>query len=169
MSQPRLLAALALGFALAGTGASAQTLTVSRGARTETVTAAQFRALPRVSARVVQHDEPHDFEGVALASVLARVGVDVSKPLQGRDLASAIRVTAADGYQVVLALPDIDPATRKPPVLIADKEAGKPLPAGQGPYRLVVGDDIRPVRSARQVQRIEVLDLTTSMKTAADH
>jgi hypothetical protein len=146
--------------------ARAQTLTVSRGSRAETITAAQFAALPRVQAHVVQHDQPHDFEGVSLAAVLAKVGVDVAKPLSGRDLAAAIRVTAADGYQVVLALSEVDPATRRAPVLIADREAGQPLKPDQGPYRLVVGDDIRPARSARQVQRIEVLDLATSSKAA---
>ena len=155
--------------ALLATSAGAQTLTVSRGARTEMITAAQFQALPRAHTHVVWHDQPHDLDGASLASVLARVGVDVSKPLQGRDLAAVIRVTAADGYQVVLALSDIDPATKPAPVLIADREAGKPLPPEQGPYRLVAGDDIRPVRSARQVIRVEVIDLATSAKPAPAH
>ena len=147
--------------------ASAQTITLSRGARSETVTAAQFAAMPRASAHVVQHDQPHDFEGVSLAALLAKVGVDVAKPMSGRELAAAIRVTAADGYQVVIALPDIDPATRKAAVIVADREAGQPLKPDQGPYRLVVGDDIRPARSARQVTKIEVVDLATSQKTPA--
>jgi hypothetical protein len=160
---------LALAFALLATAAGAQTLTVSRGQRTETLTAADLQALPRASAHVVWHDQPHDLEGVSLASVLARVGVDVGKPLQGRDLAAAVRVTAADGYQVVLALSDVDPATRRAPVLIADREAGKLLPPEQGPYRLVLSDDIRPVRSARQIERIEVIDLANSTRRAPAH
>jgi len=153
--------------ALMAGAAAAQTLTVSRGARSETLSAAQVQALPHVRAQVTQHDQSHDFSGPTLASVLARVGVDVSKPLQGPNLAAAIRVTAADGYQVVLALSEIDPATRKAVVLLADSDGGKPLDAANGPYRLVVSDDIRPARSARQVQRIEVLDLATSSKRAA--
>jgi hypothetical protein len=147
--------------------ARAQSLSVSRGARSETVTAAELKALPRVSAHVVQHDQPHDFEGVSLGAVLAKVGVDVGKPLGGRDLAAAIRVTAADGYQVVLALSEIDPATRRAPVILADREAGAPLKPEQGPWRLVVGDDIRPARSARQITKIEVVDLATSSKAPA--
>lgn len=158
---------MAFAVAAMATAAAAQTLTVSRGARIATLGAADIAALPRASAHVVQHDQPHDFEGVSLASVLAKVGVDAGKPLQGKDLAAAIRVTAADGYQVVLALSEIDPATRKSPVLIADHEAGKPLPPDAGPWRLVVGDDIRPARSARQITRIEVLDLATSTKAPA--
>jgi hypothetical protein len=153
--------------ALLAGAASAQTLTLSRGGRSETVSAAQFAALPHLRAQVTQHDQSHDFEGVALATLLAKVGADVSHPLQGRDLAAAIRITAADGYQVVLALSEIDPATRKGAVLLADHDGGKPLDAANGPYRLVVADDIRPARSARQVEKIEVLDLATSTKRPA--
>jgi hypothetical protein len=157
--------ALALAASALPTGwASAQSLTVSREDRIETVTAAEFAALPRVHAEVTQHDQSHEFEGVALASLAAKVGVDVSKPLQGRDLAAAIRVTAADGYQVVLALSEIDPATRRGAVILADRDRGKPLDAANGPFRLVVSDDIRPARSARQVTRIEILDLASSTK-----
>jgi len=156
-------AAVALAAMIAGPVA-AQSLTLRRGNRTETVSPQQFAALPHQRAQVTQHDQSHDFEGVTLASLLARVGADVSKPLQGQDLAAAIRVTAADGYQVVLALSEIDPATRKGAVLLADRDSGKPLDAANGPYRLVVSDDIRPARSARQVTRIEVLDLATSAK-----
>ena len=155
---------LAVLFCSLAASAGAQSLTVSRGSQTRIVTATEFRALPRVRAHVLWHDQPHDLEGASLASILAGVGVDVGKPLQGRDLAAAVRVTAADGYQVVIALPDIDPATRKTTVIVADQDAGKPLPPDQGPYRLVVGDDIRPARAARQVTRIEVLDLATSAK-----
>jgi hypothetical protein len=150
----------------AGT-AAAQTLTIGRGSRTETVSPAQFAAMPHLRAQVTQHDQSHDFEGVALASLVAKVGADVSHPLQGRDLSAVIRVTAADGYQVVLALSEVDPATRKGAVLLADRDGGKPLDAANGPYRLVVSDDIRPARSARQVERIEVLDLATSAKRPA--
>lgn len=149
--------------ALGANGATAQTLTVSRGARSEVLTAAQVQALPHVRVQVTQHDQSHDFEGPTLASLLARVGVDASRPLQGRDLAAAIRVTASDGYQVLLALSEIDPATRKAAVLLADRDGGKPLDAVNGPYRLVVADELRPARSARQVRRIEVLDLATSI------
>jgi hypothetical protein len=163
-ARPALLMAALL--ALTAGSAASQSLTVSRGARTETVTPAQFAALPRQRVQVTQHDQSHDFEGVTLANLAATVGVDVSRPLQGRDLSAAIRITAADGYQVVLALSEIDPATRKGAVLLADRDGGKPLDAANGPYRLVVSDDLRPARSARQVLRIEVLDLATSDKKA---
>ncbi len=169
MTRSRLSLAAAIVAAsglLAGT-AAAQSVTVSRGARTETVSAAAFAALPHVKVHVTQHDQSHDFEGVPLGALVAKVGADVSQPLKGKDLSAAIRVTAADGYQVVLALSEIDPATRKAQVLLADRDGGKPLDEANGPYRLVVSDDIRPARSARQVQKIEVVDLATSAKRPA--
>ena len=165
---PRAFALATLALAvLTAASSAAQTLTISRGGRTEAVSVAQFAALPRASVHVVQHDQSHDFEGVALASLVAKVGADVSHPLQGNDLSAAIRVTAADGYQVVLALSEIDPATRRGSVLLADRDGGKPLDAANGPWRLVVSDDIRPARSARRVQRVEVLDLATATKASA--
>jgi hypothetical protein len=174
MTRPDLAFAVALSVSalLAGTAAAQSSgergaLIVSRGDKTETVTAAQFAAMPHVRVQVTQHDQSHDFEGVPVAALVAKVGADVSQPLRGKDLSAAIRVTAADGYQVVLALSEIDPATRKSVVLLADRDGGKPLDAANGPWRLVVSDDIRPARSARQVQKIEIVDLATSSKRPA--
>lgn len=156
---PLLIFGLAVLF---GGSTYAQTLTVSRGARVETVSVAQIAALPHVKVHVDQHGHSHDFEGAPLSAILARVGVDVSRPLTGPNLAGAIRVTAADGYQVVLALSEIDPATRAGAVVLADREGGKAIADTEGPFRLVVADDLRPARSARQVIKIEVLDLASS-------
>ena len=41
-------------------------------------------------------------------------------------------------------------------VLLADRKDGKPLLGGEGPYRLVVPDDKRPLRWVKQVARISV-------------
>jgi hypothetical protein len=38
--------------------------------------------------------------------------------------------------------------------------------AEEGPFRLVIEDDLRPARSARQVERIEVINLSTMSKAA---
>ena len=54
---------LALVLALLATQAGAQTLTVSRGARTETVTTAEIRALPRASGHVVWRGERPRVDG----------------------------------------------------------------------------------------------------------
>lgn len=133
------------------------------------ITAAELAALPHIAVAVNEHGQPHAYEGVALSALMARVGVAADKPTRGAGLATVVRVTARDGYQVVLALAETDPATAKGRVIVADREAGRPLGDQQGPFRLVVEDDLRPARSARQVARIEVLDLATTAGAVAPH
>ncbi len=41
-------------------------------------------------------------------------------------------------------------------MILADSVDGRPLPAAEGPYRLVVPGDRRPDRSVRQVVAIAV-------------
>jgi hypothetical protein len=73
-------------------------------------------------------------------------------------------VSARDGYQVVVSLAETDAVTRTARMIVADREAGAPLKSDDGPFRLVVEDDLRPARSARQVERIELLNLSTMSK-----
>jgi hypothetical protein len=51
------------------------------------------------------------FEGVALAELLQRAGVLLGKDLRGRRMVTDVVVGAADGCRVVLALPEVDPAS----------------------------------------------------------
>ena len=47
----------------------------------------------------------------------------------------------------------------KTKMLLADALDGKPLGGEQGPWRLVVPDDKRPARWARQVKKVAVVVL----------
>ena len=67
---------------------------------------------------------------------------------------------------MVVSLAETDAVTRAAKMIVADREAGAPLKAEEGPFRLVIEDDLRPARSARQVERIEVINLSTMSKTA---
>ena len=42
-------------------------------------------------------------------------------------------------------------------ILLADRVDGKPLPASEAPWRLIIPGDQRPARSARQVVTVRVL------------
>lgn len=110
------------------------------------------------------------YTGVPLALVLARGGAwpagDASAGtagargnLRGAALARYVVVTGADGYRVVLALAELDTATVRAaggPVLLADSVDGRPIPAAEGPWRLVVPGDRRPARAVRQVVGLAV-------------
>ncbi len=132
------------------------------------LSAADFAALPHVKMTVVQHGKTSTFEGVPLGDVVARVGVASGKAIHGPELTTVIRVTAKDGYQVVLGLAETDPGTRKGRIILADRADGAAL-QDDGPFRLVVEDDLRPARSARMVERIEVICLADTKPAAAHH
>jgi hypothetical protein len=100
---------------------------------------------------------------VKLEDVLTRAGVSLDKPLRGRALASFVRVTAADQYQVVFGLADLDPTLGNTPVLLVDMRDGKPLDK-DGPVRLLVPGDKRPARWVRNVISIEVVDGGTTAR-----
>jgi hypothetical protein len=65
-------------------------------------------------------------------------------------------VEAADGYKVVYALAELDPAFASREIILADKRDGKPLDAKEGPFRIVAPGDKRPARWAHQITTLRV-------------
>ena len=120
------------------------------------VPATSLRAMPRDTMQLVAHDQPAvTYEGISLAAILKSVGVRTDS-LRGPALAARIVTESSDGYRVVLALADLDPSLGGKRILLADRMDGRPLPAAEGPWRLLVSGDQRPARWARQVLRIRV-------------
>ncbi len=122
-----------------------------------TLSAADVAALPHEPMTITGEGKTIAVRGVPLGLILARVGAPAGKTLRGPELADAVVVTAADGYRVVFALAETDPAMRKDRILLADQDGeGHALGPHDGPFRLVVESDQRPARSARQVTTIEL-------------
>jgi hypothetical protein len=144
---------------LATSGLQAQMpapLTVIVDGVARSVPAATLRSLARDTMQLTAHDQPAvTYEGISLAAILKTVGVRTDS-LRGPALATRIVTESSDGYRVVLALAELDPSLGGRRVLLADRMDGKPLPAAEGPWRLLVGGDLRPSRSARQVLRIRI-------------
>jgi DMSO/TMAO reductase YedYZ molybdopterin-dependent catalytic subunit len=142
--------------ASSGTG-SVQVLVVGQAART--FSEADLANLPRSSIVAAVHDEkPSRWEGVALAELLRRAGAPADKQLRGREMAKFVRITAADGYQIVFSLTELDPSFGDRNVLLVDRQDGHSLSQKDGPLRLVVAGDKRPARWVRNVETIEVVD-----------
>ena len=99
----------------------------------------------------------HRYTGVAFADLLREAGVTLGPALRGANLSKYVLVEAADGYRAVFALPELDPEFARAVVLVAYQADGKPLPAGEGPVRLVVPADKKHARWVRQVAAIKVL------------
>lgn len=130
------------------------------GAINRTLTAADLARLPQQEQSATDKDgTAHRYEGVAISDLLALVEVPQGKALHGEFLTRALLVTGADGYQVVFALPELDPTFAPQPVLLAARRDGKALPAGSGPYQLIVPREKRPARWVRQVVSLRVVEL----------
>jgi hypothetical protein len=97
------------------------------------------------------HDAVAHFEGVSLAALLTSAGIQLGDKLQ------ALLVEAADGYKVVFALAELDPAFATREIILADKRDGKPMDAKEGPFRIVAPGDKRPARWVRQVTVLKVI------------
>jgi DMSO/TMAO reductase YedYZ molybdopterin-dependent catalytic subunit len=122
-----------------------------------TLTSSDLAAMPRSTA--VAKDKqgtPHNFSGVALADIFKKAGVTTGRDLRGENLSKYVLVTCADNYQVVFSLAELDSAFTDRVVILADQMEGKPLPAGIGPYRIVVPGEKKPARNCFQVTAIDI-------------
>lgn len=99
----------------------------------------------------------HTYKGVLLSTVLDSAGVTLGKELRGDNLTKYLLLKAVDGYEVIYALPEIDPEFTSNTVLLATQVDGKLLPKGEGPFRLVNPGDKRPARWIRELSTIKVL------------
>jgi hypothetical protein len=127
-----------------------------------TLTAADLDALAQASVTLSHDGHSFTLSGARLDAVVAKVDAPLGKGLHGPALADVVLAKGADGYRVVLSLGDVDPGVRPEtlvgPVILADRQDGKAL-GTDGPFRLAVGGDLRPARSARNVVEIDVLRL----------
>jgi DMSO/TMAO reductase YedYZ molybdopterin-dependent catalytic subunit len=122
------------------------------------VTINDLAKLTRRSVTVKDHDGANvKFEGFALADVLQLAGVPTGDLLKGRNLTKYLLVEAIDAYQVVFALPEIDPGYTDKVILLADRRDGKPLSEKESPFRLVVPDDKKQARWIRQIKSFTVV------------
>jgi len=98
----------------------------------------------------------HPYTGVPVAEILDQAGVTTGKQLRGENLTKYMLVKCADGYEVLFSLAELDSTFTDRTVIIADSSEGKPLPAGKGPFRLVVPGEKKPARSSFQVTELVI-------------
>lgn len=124
---------------------------------TATLDSAALAHMPSATTHVsflTEHGaEAADYTGATLWSVLQQLGLVTSTNPRDREK-QAIVVTGHDGYAVVLAMAEIDPAFESKQILLADEVNGHSMPAGE--IRLVVPGDRRGGRSVRDVARIDI-------------
>jgi len=146
--------------ALAFASDSAVLLQVGGAVKTPlALTAGDLAEMPRSTAQFERDGETATYEGVLLYDILVKAGVPFGKDMPGKPMASYILATARDGYQVVFALPEVDPAFEGARVLIADKRDGGPLLPVQRPLQVIAPQDKMHARSMYSLSKIEVVRL----------
>lgn len=117
-----------------------------------TVNAVDFAKLEHRTVRARGHDgQEGTFEGVAIVDLLRLAGVPLGKDLRGDRMLTYLVVEAADGYRVVFALPEIDPAFTERTILLVDRRDQQPLSSHDGPLQVIVPGEKRHARWVRQV------------------
>ena len=98
-----------------------------------------------------------EYSGMLVAEILRKAGAPLGKEMRGPNMAMGLVARAPDGYQVLFALAEFDPAFSDRTILLADRRDGKPLNSREGPLRIVVPGDKRGARWIRGVTTLEVL------------
>jgi hypothetical protein len=121
--------------------------------------AADLAQMPRATASTTNSGVTTTWEGVWLHEILKKAGLG-----PGVDQPGYVIASAADNYQALFSLGELDPTVCEGQVLVADKANGRPLTGRDGTFRLVAARDIRGVRAVRQLVKLEVVLLTPSAK-----
>ena len=103
------------------------------------------------------HGKTVSYEGVPLPLVLEKAGMVFGDSMHSKRISAYLLVEAADGYRVVFALPELDPAFTDRVVLLADRADGHPLDNKEGPFHIVVPGEKRMARWVRQVTSLKVV------------
>ncbi len=127
--------------------------------QTLTITPADLKAMPRTTVTVSEAGKDSVYDGVLVTELLKRAGAPVGRDLSGKAVATYVRASAKDGYQVVFSLAELDQGFTTNDIIVADTIDGKALFDYQGPFRIVAPHDKRGARSIRMLQRIEVVRL----------
>jgi DMSO/TMAO reductase YedYZ molybdopterin-dependent catalytic subunit len=125
------------------------------------IDASELHGMPRVEARVT---DPHDpgkemvYSGTPLVEVLKAGGLPLDSGMAGirETVTMTVLVEATDGYRAVFSLAELNPELTDRVILLADTKDGQPLPPREGPFRIIIPGEKRPVRWVRQVRVITV-------------
>lgn len=136
----------------------AQTLTISgEVAKPITLQPEDLKSMTHIEVTGKDRDgKEHRYVGIPLVDLLKKAGATVGSELRGENLTKYVVVRAIDGYEVLFALPELDPEFATRTIILAESVDGNALPPGTGPYRVIVPDEKRPARWIREVKAIEV-------------
>jgi hypothetical protein len=117
----------------------------------------EIRQLPpaRIMAET-EHGGSTEYDCVTIAAFLSKADFPMGESIRGKKLADYLIAEAHDGYRAVFSLPEIDPQFTDRTVYLCHTRSGRPLPADEGPFRLIIPKEQRHARWMRQVELLSV-------------
>ena len=121
------------------------------------LTAADITAMKKTEVVAADRDgKEHRYSGVPVYEILQQAGVTLGPQLRGENMSKYLLVKSGDGYEVLFSLPELDSTFANRVIILADKMDGNPLPAGKGPFRIVVPGEKKPARWIWEVTTMTV-------------
>jgi hypothetical protein len=128
--------------------------------KTVSLSPEEIAALPHKTVSVFNsHTKANEiYSGVALADLLAKVGVPRGEEIKGRLFMTAVIAEGTDKYGVVYALAEVDPSIHTGDVIVADSVDGQKL-GKEGAFKMVSTEERRPARWVRNLAEISVIEV----------
>ncbi len=122
-----------------------------------TLYASDLALMQRAEVRVADREgKETTYSGVPVTEILQKAGATLGCELRGENLSKYLLIRAADGYEVLFSLAELDSAFTDRVVILADRADDKPLPAGKGPFRIIVPGEKKPARCIFEVTTLVV-------------
>ena len=119
----------------------------------------QFKALPHVSVHVhnAHNNQDETYSGVPVDTLVnpTKGAGDPVSPAHPSPNVQVIVAGATDNFHVVITMCDANPQCRTGQTIVADTLDGKPL-ANDGAFKLVLTEDKKPARWARNLSSLTV-------------
>jgi hypothetical protein len=128
--------------------------------KSTTLTPEELAAIPHKTVSVFNsHTKSNEsYSGVALADLLAKVGVPQGENVKGKVFMTAVVAEGTDKYSVLFALAEVDPSIHTGDVIVADSVDGQKL-GKDGAFKLVSTEERRPARWVRNLAEISVIEV----------
>lgn len=133
---------------------------VTFAGHTLTLTLTDLQALPQTTVHVhnAHSDADEVYSGPLLADVLARAGLHAGKDTEPTILHSTTTATGTDGYFVLYAATEAEPAFSHGQVIVALTRGGQPDSDG-GSIQLINTTDAKPARWVHGLASLNVITL----------
>jgi hypothetical protein len=128
--------------------------------KTVSLTPEDVAALPHKTVSVFNsHTKANEsYSGVALADLLAKIGVPHGEEVKGKLFMTAVIAEGTDKYSVLYALAEVDPSIHTGDVIVADTVDGQKL-GKEGAFKMVSTEERRPARWVRNLTEISVIEV----------